>query len=211
MKKFPLILCTIALLALVGWTSYGQTAKGQSSKSATANQPCKLTVAQSPEIRGVRLGMTAAKLLAAFPEENNQAAIENANKVSKHPASYGMGRFDLRSNPTNPRFSYLDYITVDLLDERVSGFHVAYVGPEWKRTEQFISKLSEAFHLLPAEDWSGDSTDPNRSLKCDGFVVNAYNSGGNNSSVSVRDVSAPQTVHNRREAEKEKVRQAFKP
>ena len=191
---------------------FAATAKGQSSTSATANQPCKLTVAQSPEIRGVRLGMTAAKLLAAFPEENNQAAIENAIKVSKQPASYGVGRLDLRRDPTNPRFSFVNYITVEILDERVSRFHVAYVGPEWKSTEQFIAKLSEAFHLLPAENWSGAATDMNSSLKCDGFEVNVFRSIGNiDSSVSVRDVSAPQTVHNRREADKEKVRQAFKP
>lgn len=191
---------------------FAATAKGQSSTSATANQPCKLTVAQSPEIRGVRLGMTAAQLQAAFPEAVNQVGIESAIQASKVPMNYGLGRVTLQASQTapSPKFANINHIGVDLLDGRVSGFYVGYVGPEWKSTEQFISKLSEAFHLLPAPNWSGATSDPQRSLKCDGFVINA-NSGGNYSSVSMSDVSASQTVPNRREADKEKVRQAFKP
>ena len=192
---------------------FAATAKGQSSTSATANQPCKLTVAQSPEIRGIRLGMTVAKLQAAFPEAVNQAGIESAIQASKVPMNYGLARVTLQASQTapNPKFANINHIGVDLLDERVSGFHVAYVGPEWKSTEQFISKLSEAFHLPPAENWSGAANGPNRLLKCEGVVINVFSSGGSNSSVTVGDLSASQVVNNRREAEKEKVRQAFKP
>ena len=189
------------------------TAKDQGPSSSTANQPCKLTVAQSPEIRGIRLGMTAAKLQAAFPEENNQAAIEIALKESKQPTKYGAGRAALQPSQStpNPKFSNVGYIDIDLLDERVSAFSVGYYGPEWKSTEQFIAKLLEAFHLPAAENWSGAAADPNRSLRCEGFVINAFSSGGGNSLVTVGDVSASKIVNDRREAAKEKVRQAFKP
>lgn len=190
-------------------TCFAVTAKGQVS---TENLPCKLTVAQSPEIRGIRLGMTAAKLQAAFPEEANQAAVEKVIKDSKQPANYGVGRVGLQvpGNTPNPKFANVNYIGIDLLDDRVSSFSIGYLGPEWS-VEQFIAKLSEAFNLPPAENWSGAAPDTNKSLKCDGFVINVFSSGGGTSSVSVGDSSALQTVNNRREAEKERVRQAFKP
>ena len=171
-----------------------------------------MSIAQSPEIRGVRLGMTTEKLLTAFSDEASQEAIAAAIKDSKNPSNYGFGRVALQpGNTSNPKFANVNYISIEVLDNKVSEFQVGYVGPEWKSVDQFITKLSEAFHLLPAEDWEGPSG-PNKALRCNGFAISVYgNPGSPSSSVNVTDVSAPKIVNDRREAAKEQVRQAFKP
>jgi hypothetical protein len=190
------------------------TIRGQVAGSSSANSQCVLAVAQSPEIRGIRLEMSAEKLMAAFPEELNRTAIDKAIKDSKKPENYGLGRTDLRPaiGVANPKFVDVNWISVDLLDERVTSFTIGYVNPAWSSVDQFITKLSETLQLPAPEKWGGEPGSPNKFLKCDGFGVSALaNPGTYGGMVSVRDALASQTVANRREAEKEKARKAFKP
>jgi hypothetical protein len=190
------------------------TIRGQVAGSASANSQCALAVAQSPEIRGIRLEMSAEKLMAAFPEELNRAAIDKALKESKKPENYGLGRTELRpvAGVANPKFGDVNWISVDLLDERVTSFTIQYVNPAWSSTDQFITKLSESLKLPAANKWGGDPGGPNKFLRCEGFGVSAFAiPGSTGGMVSVRDALASQTVADRREAEKEKGRKAFKP
>ena len=185
----------------------------QTLSSSTANSGCSLNLVQSPEIRGIRLGMTSEQLLSLFPEEVNQHAITEAIKQSHRVDKYGVARIDLRpdSKTVNPRWTGVNYITIELTDARVTSFHISYAGPEWKTVDQLVAKLSEVFGLPNVASWEpGDES--RKSLKCNGFVVDVYafRSAGENL-VRVRDTSAPRLVEDRRKAAKEKERQAFKP
>jgi hypothetical protein len=156
--------------------------------------------------------MTADQVAAAFPEEGNRLRIGEAIRQSKKAQNYGVSRFDLQADreTPNPRFAGVNFITVELLDERVTGFHIGYMGPDWNSVDQFVAKLSEALRL-PSGSWeqAGDET---RWLRCDGFVMNAATTNGTSQSwVRVQDASAPRVVENRRQIDKEKARQAFKP
>ena len=179
---------------------------------SSANSKCSLTRTQAPEIRGIRLGMTTEQLLGLFPEADNRLSITEAINKSKQVDKYGVGRFDLRADQRipNPRFRGVNYITVDLIDERVTSFHIAYAGPEWNTVDQFVARLSDALQL-PNSAWEpGDES--RQSLKCDGFVVEAYAFRGSAESwVRVQDTSAYRMVEDRRKAAKEKERQAFRP
>jgi hypothetical protein len=172
-----------------------------------------LTREQAPEIRGIRLGTTADQLLVLFPEERNQHSIHDAVKNSKLADQYGVGRFDLRADNAapNPRLAGINYITVDFIDEKVTGFHVSYQGPEWKTVDQFVTRVSDMFHLPNAASWeTGDES--RRSLKCEGFAIDVYAFRGSGENwVRVRDNSVQRVVEDRREAAKEKERQAFRP
>jgi hypothetical protein len=155
--------------------------------------------------------MTTEQLLSLFPDDFNRERIMGAVKESKRDQKYGAGRFDLRADNEipNPRFAGVKYITVELLDERVTSFQIAYAGPEWNTVDAFVAKLSEALRL-PGESWEPGSD--SRSMKCDGFTVDAYAFGDSSESwVRVHDTSAPRVVENRRQVEKEKERQAFRP
>lgn len=48
-------------------------ASGQSSNEGPHKTECKLTVAQAPELRGFRLGMTEAQVVARLPEISFEA------------------------------------------------------------------------------------------------------------------------------------------
>ena len=203
--KYAAVLTFAACVALVSVS--------QTPSSSTANPGCSLTLGQSPEIRGIRLGTTSKQLITLFPEEANHLAIAEAVKRSQQVGQYGAGRFDLRAdNKTiNPRLTGINYITVELIDERVTSFHISYAGPEWKTISQFVSKLSEVFGLPNESSW--EQVDESRKLlKCNGFLldVRAFSGSGENW-VRVQDTSARRLVEDRRAAAKEKERQAFKP
>jgi hypothetical protein len=155
--------------------------------------------------------MSAEQLLSAFPDTANRKRIADAVKVSKRPETFGVSNLGLYSDPAapNPRLAGVTYIGIELLDERVTNFQVGYAGPEWKTVDQFITRLSEGLRL-PNSGWEGPNQQ--KTLNCNGFSVEAYAViGSRESAVRVRDTSAPQIVAARREAEREKERQAFKP
>src|SRR6185369_1943853 len=108
-----------ALLILLACTSV--LSIDQTSRSPPGKAKCILTRTQSPEIRGIRLGMAPDELLAVYPEDVNRLKISEAIKESKRANNYGVARFDLRPDreTPNPRFKGLNYITIELLDERV--------------------------------------------------------------------------------------------
>jgi hypothetical protein len=155
--------------------------------------------------------MPIDQLPSRFPEEDNRRRINEAIIAGKRPDSYGVAGIELRPDKqsTNPRFAGVNYIAVWLLDERVTSFHVEYTGTAWSNVDQFVAKLSEGLRL-PAASWEGNQQSSH--LTCDGFKVEAYASTGTEwSMVRVVDPSVPQVVAGRREAEKERARQAFKP
>ena len=188
-------------------------AVSQTLSRSSASSGCSLTPVQSPEIRGIRLGMTSGQLLTLFPEEANRHVITEAVKESQRADKYGVSRFDLRGDNTtvNPRLTGIKYITIELLDERVTSFHISYAGPEWKSVDQFVANLSDVFRLPKAASWE-PADESRRSLKCSGFVIDVYAfQDARENWVRVRDTSVPRVVEARREAAKEKERQAFKP
>jgi hypothetical protein len=102
-------------------------------------------------------------------------------------------------------------MTVEILDEHVTAFYVAYVGPRWANVDQFITTLSDAFHLPAAESWKQEGGS-RKVMKCGDFAIYAdVEIRGLNHHVWVRNESAQKVVNQRREAEEEKERQAFKP
>lgn len=201
--KHLFVLTSVACFALLTFS--------QTPSSSSANRKCSLTREQAPEIRGVRLGMSTDQLQNLFPDDKNRQRISDAVKAARQVDQFGVGKLELwpEKQVDNPRLAGVNYISVGLLDDRVTSFHVAYFGPEWKNIDQFITRLSEGLRL-PASAW--EIGDVSGQMKCDGFKVEAYtNRGSPESIVRVQDVSTYQIVEDRREAAKEKVRQAFKP
>jgi hypothetical protein len=200
----------------------------QTKHRSNVSSACNMTAGQLPEIRGLRLGMSVSELLTAFPEESSKSAIQKAISDAKKPDAYGFGRATLfRSAPeVNQKFSGAESISVELVDERVSMFRVDYVrGTPWKSADQFVNRLSDAFHLPAAERWKRVDQVGNlyktespavdygtRLLTCNGFTVLAtINNGNGGSAIIVKNPRAEQIVDDRQESAKEKVRQAFKP
>jgi hypothetical protein len=189
---------------------------GQSA--ATQSSPCALMLAQSPAVRGVKLGMKTADVLALFPGSADQDDVRNAlSRVEGYP-HFGVVsiNFDPSRYSTKDRFTGITNFSFLLVDGRVGQFEVQYLppplGPKWQRPDDFVSKIAEAYKLPPAANWT---TDPNvaswKTLKCEGFQLKAstLNYQG---VLSVAVTETPWTTQRQREAEfEESVRREFKP
>ena len=214
----------LAIVAMLGCMT--MLSAGQTKKRADVRPACRMTADQLPDIRGLLLGMSVSELLSAFPEESSKSTIQKAVSDAKKSDTYGFGRATLfPSIPVNPNFSGVEAISVELVDDRVSSFRLEYArGIPWKSADQFVSKISDAFHLPTHDRWSspdvahsahtkGGAVDyGNRVLTCNGFTVLAtINNGNGGSAIIVKNPRAEQLVNDRGEAAKERVRQAFKP
>lgn len=190
------------------------TAKGQTTSSSPANEQCTLSVAQFPDIRGIRLAMSVDKLEAVFPEDENRVSIDKAVKESKRVDNYGHAHFTLQPNKEapNPKFSGVNWVGIEIVDEHVASFNISYAGPQWKNVDQFLARIAESFHLPTGASWAVSGSEYQKSLGCDGFAISVFATNGSSQpTLMVTDTSALKLVRDRREAAKEKERQAFKP
>ena len=185
-------------------------ATGQARKRSSVETPCRMSADQLPDIRGLRLGMSVADVSAVFPEPSSRKAIQKAVDDAKKPESYGFAIASLfrSESQANPNFAGLESIQLELLDERVSSFTVRYDRQTpWDAVDQFAARLAHTFHLPAPEHWKLEYGV--RVLTCNGFTIFVFLNNGNG--ITVKNATAEQVVRDRREAAKEKVREAFKP
>jgi hypothetical protein len=190
----------------------GVSAIGQTQSGAATKRSCDLTVARSPAIRHIRLGMNIDEVLGLFPGSREdpeiRSALSQANKqievtrIGVTPERYA----------SKEKFEGISLLAFEFLDRRLSSLFVRYNGPEWKSVDDFVSRLSESLNLPGAKDWEA-SQDSLKTLKCEGFEIRASidGIGGNSNFVHIRSLVAVQIVRDRQEEVKEKARKEFKP
>jgi hypothetical protein len=208
-----IFLPTAIIISLTMFSTYGQTQNPQPSNSA-----CSLTVSRSPAIRGVKLGMKIEDVLAMFPGSAEDERIKSSiEKVDGFP-NFGIGEIYITPAVYSTRDRYREILSYRLvaLDGRIVMYNVEYSsppdGPTWHRVDDFIARMAEAFDLPPAKDWIVDQNLRDRkTLKCDGFQLEASNSNYRGS-LTVSTIDHPyKTKQLRREAFEEKIRREFKP
>lgn len=202
--KQLLALITILVLAMF---AFGQTQTGTSPEPR-----CTLTLAQSPTIRGVKLGMTTEEVLALFPGRSESPTIRSA--LNDAPKAFGVARFGVSISRDDKPFDGVNQFDFEFLDDHLTSFYVGYNGPEWKSVDEFISRLSTSLKMPGVEYWEPHTQETSyKSLKCAGFDfrVAVTGDGGNSNYVRVSDPRAPQTVAARQKEVKEKARREFKP
>lgn len=179
MKSAFLLLLIITTTPL----AFSQTPSSSESPGA-----CNLTFAQVPAIRGLKLGMSLNEALALFPgfsDDNNVKQISNIAKDplprSFNPGGDGYGllslQMPLRSDPTNPQFTGINYLYLRFFDEKLVSFKLGYSTTIWNNVEEFMTKLVEAYKLPTARAWSlGSQT--SRELLCKDFSLKIFASVG---------------------------------
>jgi len=146
-------------------------------------QKCKLTLAQAPVIRGLRLGMTSDELFAIF-QANGREEFDRAQRLksSELPPNYGYASFQLdpSSYATKDRFMGVSSLTLGLFDRKVVYISAYYPNtPVFDRTGQLMEVIPRQFGLPEFKSWPGYSEFleywDTPSLSCDGFTfqVNA--------------------------------------
>jgi hypothetical protein len=177
-----------------------------------ADSSCHLTVKDAPAIRGIRLGMTTEELLEFFPGSHERPEIRAALEKAKSPTGYDVSYlgFYIPNYQDLDRFRGVESVSVTTYKDRVVDLRVTYIGPasngpNWRSTQEWIAKLSEAFGLPPAPGWENGNT-----LKCDGMEITAgvYNGRGE---IRLRAPAYQKEVRDRVESDADGKRREFKP
>ena len=165
---------------------------------------CALRAGQLPEVRGLRLGMTAAELKARYPRLEIGPADE-----------FGQAKVGLWSNQLAQvdaaAFKGVFGLGLGLLDGRVVEFGLTYESLPWKDLAQFVAKTSEALGL-PA-GWKGGENI--MTLDCDRLRLQAvrstYSVGGMSPAILFQELGAEEVVAARAAKKKERQIESFKP
>ena len=172
--------------------------------SAAQGGQCTLKAGQLPEVRGLRLGMTAAELKARYPRLEVGAADEFGQ------AKVMLWRDQLAQVDASA-FKGVFGLGLGLLDGRVVEFGLTYENLPWKDLAQFVAKTSEALGLPAA--WKGGENI--MTLDCDRLRLQAmrssYSASSMSPSISFRELGAEEVVAGRVEKKKEQQIESFKP
>jgi hypothetical protein len=174
---------------------------------------CTLNTSQSPDIGGLRLGMTTAEVLAMFPGSAEDPLVRS--DVNKPVTQFGEGFFAIKPDAygVKPEFAGIRQLSFGLFDGKVSSISAGYDGPKWKHVDEFVAKFVEGRSLPNAWEAYPGMDNQRKSLKCDGFEVVVFAGGktGNANSVRLVDLAATKKLEERRAKAIEKAKQETKP
>ncbi len=176
----------------------------------TSTGECKLTLAQAPAIRGIRLGMSVEHVLAEIP--GSEADSDLLARLSRDYFGSRSAFVMTGSYVTSKeKFAGINQINLTLLDGRLAYFSIRYAGPEWRSNEQFVARLAEVLNLPGVGSWKPSNN--GLAIACDGFEISVQTFGPRDAEIAMKDmkVDIGKVVHEREEVPKEKARRAFKP
>lgn len=164
---------------------------------------CTLNVGQSPRLRGLRLGMTAAQLSALY----TRLPAFNPDEFGQAKTSFGG-----LHNVDAAAFEGVETFEVNFVDDRLVGFAVHYKGVPFDSMEQFMAQLRESLKLPGG--WVGEGYGARR-LTCEGFEMQAgptsYGVHSMTPYIKLWEPRAEDVVAKRAEEKRERQRRAFKP
>lgn len=175
---------------------------------------CKMTLAQAPAIRGLRLGMTSDEVFAVFPT-NEQEEFNRAQMLKKAELApqYGFTTFSFPPSAyaTKERFMGINSISVGMFDRKVVSITARYFNaPQFDRPDQLIEIISKQFGLPEYKDWPGYNPEVrNPSLACEGFTL-SLNGYSYDFSITLTDATFQKIQDERKQADLASQRAKFR-
>jgi hypothetical protein len=165
-------------------------------KSSEKKPTCTLGISQSPEMRGFRMGMTQAAVLARLPGvtvgkpdkfglARLRLAIIDSSALVMTPKGNGI-QADMSGGPSDgnafvldsvrfPAFKGVRLLQMRFIEGRLSYLQVTYDDSiKWDSIDQFVQTV--ATNLKLPEDWktpADSATGQEKELRCEGFVLSA--------------------------------------
>ena len=200
-----------SLFLLITLTALVNSASGQTQSEASAGRKCPMTMAHSPTIRGLKLGMDLEEVFQQFPDRRTDPSVRQMLQWADK--QFGVARFSASTYPyqSEKRFAGISQFDFEFLDNRLSAFGVHYEGPEWNSVDEFISRVAESLNLPNANYWTPSNPATIKTLKCEGFEITAMVGGPGSNSLRIRNPAAEQIVRTRQIEAKERARKEFKP
>ena len=174
-----------------------------SSTGSQEKVPCTLTLAGSPTVKGVRLGMTPDQVLALFPGSKEDPDVQR--DLTRKPDQFGdaelivrPAKYQAKDEPVR-----IKQIAFDLLDGKVYDFNIGFNGPAYPHVDKFVEALSSEVNLPPLSQWEPYVGMDNqlKVLKCSEFEIRIFagGQGGNLNYVLVHDLVAEKKLSDRRD------------
>lgn len=178
------------------------------AKLARKKQVYPLSVAQAPNINGLKLGMTPDQVLALFPGSKFDKDVRL--DLDKPPSRFGVSTLRVRPEKYSSaaKFEGITQISFTLFDGRVSTMYVGYDRPLFENVDEFVTKFSEKRNLPAADSyWEAyvGLDDQLKTLKSKEVEISLF-AGGKNLSmnyVQMRDLVALKKYKERRAKAKE--------
>jgi hypothetical protein len=165
---------------------------------------CDLRPARAPELRGLRLEMTASQLKARYPKLPVGLA-DNLGQLKMNLTGDMLAEIDPAA------FKGVEHLSLYLIDNRLVSFTVIYQYLPWRDITQFTARMSEALKL--PEGWVGNGD--LQTLECNGFEVqtgrSSYGANGMAAYINFKEPGADNIVRERIEQQREQQLQSFKP
>jgi hypothetical protein len=189
-----------------------------SQQTAVPSTQCSLKLAQSPAIRGIKLGMTLDEVLALFPGSRYDEYIKNEianvgfySGVETLPR-FGVVHFGVTpaQYSTKQKFADIESLSFTFLDDRLVVYGVQYSRPPWPKLDEFIDKVAGAFHLPAADKWTSENS-LRKNLECDSFRLQAFTRDGRAGLILRTDDDPVVTQRERRAASEAEARREFRP
>jgi hypothetical protein len=157
---------------------------------------------QSPELRGFRMGMTQAAVLARLPGVTIEKpdkfglarlrlSIIDASSLVRSSAREKSVQPDMLAAPTDgsafvidsvrfPAFKGVRKVQMRLIDGRLAYLQISYSDEvKWESVDQFVETISTTLKL--PKEWQvpedSDSGGQQKELRCEGFVIAANTIG----------------------------------
>ncbi|MBA3766652.1 MAG: hypothetical protein H0W99_06625 [Acidobacteria bacterium] len=163
---------------------------------------CALSLGQSPELRGLRLGMTVEQVKARFKIiETEEADAFGVAKLQLDPGHEGVKSEAVRD------------IAIELINERIVSIRLVY-NPLDSPTNyrEFTERLSKSLGLPQAwKSQANGQTVTGMMLQCAGFKISAALIGAKIPVVYLIGLEAEPTLTKRQEEREKRLRDFFRP
>ncbi len=187
------------MLSVLLLLAFSSLADGQGSTKSAPVTKCTLTLAQAPQLRGLRLGANQAQVLARFPGLSvDRADVLGLSRLRLNLIDAGIfvkgspnrergvqvdiaaraddGRSFTADSSRFPDLKGVRRIQLSFLDGRMSYVQIGYDDSfKWNSVDEFAQTVSKNLGL--PDGWR-DSVDSygatkNKELRCDGFLMTA--------------------------------------
>lgn len=167
-------------------------------------QVCKLTLEQSPEVRGLKLGQSLPAVIKHLPGRlHSEGSFEF--RTTPQPDEVGFAKHSVSvERSKSPTFAGILTIGVQFLDAKLVAIDIMYdPNIEWKSDLEFTASVA-ANLKLPTKGWRGSYP---TFLECDGFSVATYSSYR----LVIAQIGIPEELAKRKRELNDKKRREFKP
>jgi hypothetical protein len=198
----PLI-STLLLFAVVSPVSYAQT---PASVTQTSVDKCSLGVAESPQVRGLKLGQKSEVLRRLFNEEDSRLGrlIDSAQRSTDDLGRQTVQIYNSMYR-NSEKLKNLTSVNLTYLDDRLASIKLYFdESVRWQSSQHFAAAVADQLQL-PTKGWS-DPVMPR--LTCTGFFVQVFVFDSRKTSMLLIEEANLELEIQKRKAKKEQKRGA---